>query len=154
LPLTHEDLKAFLADRDVNFKIYLHEETYSAEKASKVLGKDLKKVVKTVVFVDEKRNPLLVIMPGHRKVNQNKLAKLLGKKKLRLAKPEEVLEATGYEAGAVPPVGHKNEILTILDEELLELDRVSAGGGSVNATLEISPRDIVTLQHAKIMRVP
>lgn len=154
MPLTHEDLKAFLSTKSVGFQIYLHEETYSAKKASKILGKDIKKVAKTVVFVDEKRAPLLVIMPGHRKVNQNKLAKLLGKKKLRLAKPEEVLEATGYEAGAVPPVGHKDEILTILDEELLELDRVSVGGGSVNATLEISPKDIVTLQHAKVMSVP
>lgn len=154
MPLTHEDLRAFLAAKGVDFQIYLHEETYSAEKASKVLGKDIKKVAKTVVFVDEKRSPLLVIMPGHRKVNQNRLAKLLGRKKLRLARPEEVLEATGYEAGAVPPVGHKGEIPTIMDEELLELDRVSAGGGSVNATLEISPRDIAALQHAKIMSVP
>ena len=154
MPFTHEDLRKYLERLNIKHKILMHEETYSAKKASAVLGIDLSKIAKTIVFIDENNEPLLVIMPGTRRVNQNRLAKILGKKRIRLARPDEVLEFTGYEVGAVPPVGHIRPIRTIIDEELLKWDVVSAGGGSVNATLEISPKDIVKLQNAEVMKVP
>ncbi|MBO3840022.1 MAG: YbaK/EbsC family protein [Thermoproteota archaeon] len=154
MPLTSSDLEDFLKKLGVEYRIFLHGETYSAEKASKELGVSLEDIAKTIVFINERGEPLLVIMPGGYKVNQDKLAKTLGFKKLRLATPEEVLNHTGYEAGGVPPVGHLKPIPSIVEESLLSKDKVHAGGGAVNATLEISPRDIVRILNAKVMSVP
>lgn len=154
MPLSSKDLEEFLKNQNVVHKIFFHGETYSAEKASKELGIDIKQIVKTVVFVNERREPLIVVIPGDRKVNQDKLAKMFGFKKLRLATEEEVLINTGYEAGAVPPVGHIKQVPAVVDETLLTKEKVYAGGGAVNATLEISPADIVRLLNAKIMSVP
>jgi Cys-tRNA(Pro) deacylase len=152
--MSSEDLEAFLKNRNVEYKILFHGETYSAEKASRELGISLENVAKTVVFVNEKKEPLIVIVQGGRKVNQDRLAKMLGLKKLRLATGEEVLSHTGYEAGAVPPVGHVKQLPAVVDETLLSKEKVYAGGGAVNATLEISTADIVRILNAKIMRVP
>jgi Cys-tRNA(Pro) deacylase len=154
VPLTSNDLEAFLKRLNVEYRIVFHGETYSAEKASKELGVGLKDVAKTVVFVNEKGEPLIVVMPGGCKVNQDKLAKMLGFKKLRLATQEEVLNYTGYEAGAVPPVGHVKQIPAVVDETLLSREKVYAGGGAVNATLEMSPTIIVRILNAKVMSVP
>lgn len=154
MPLKSSDLEAFLKNTDVKYRIFFHGETYSAERASIELGVSLMDVAKTIVFVNENKEPLIVIMPGNRKVNQDKLAKTLGFKKLRLATPEEVLSHTGYEAGTVPPVGHVRQIPAIVDETLIQKEKVYAGGGAINATLEISPIDIVKILNAKIMRVP
>lgn len=154
MPLSSKDLESFLKNLNVEHKIFLHGETYSAEKASKELGISLEHVAKTVVFINEKKEPLIVVVPGDHKVNQDKLAKMLGFKKLRLATREEVLNHTGYEAGAVPPVGHMKQIPAVADETLLSKEKVYAGGGAVNATLEISPADIVRLLKAKVMRIP
>ncbi|MCS7138545.1 MAG: YbaK/EbsC family protein [Crenarchaeota archaeon] len=154
MPLTSSDLENFLKKLGVEYRMLFHGETYSAEKASEELGISLENIAKTIVFINESGNPLLVIMPGGYKVNQDKLAKMLGFKKLRLATQEEVLNHTGYEAGGVPPVGHLKQIPSIIDESLLSKDRVHAGGGAVNATLEISPRDIVKILNAKVMSVP
>jgi len=154
MPLTSSDLEAFLKNVGVEYKIFFHGETYSAEKASRELGVSLEDIAKTLVFINEKGEPLLVIMPGGYKVNQDKLAKILGFKKLRLATQEEVLKHTGYEAGGVPPVGHLKPIPSIVEESLLSKERVHAGGGAINATLEISPKDIVRILNAKVMSVP
>ncbi|MGQ9479389.1 MAG: aminoacyl-tRNA deacylase [Thermoproteota archaeon] len=152
--LTSRDLERFLIERGVGHKLMLHGETYSAEKASIELGVSLSDIAKTVVFVNENREPLIVIMPGDRKVNQDKLAKMLGFRKLRLATAQEVLEHTGYEPGAVPPVGHRKKILAIMDESLISKNKIYAGGGAVNATLEISPRDVAKILDVKVIRVP
>ncbi len=154
MPLSSKDLEAFLENRKVNYRIFFHGETYSAEKASRELGVCLDQVAKTVVFVNEKSEPLIVVVPGGRRVNQDRLAKALGFKKLRLATGEEVLSHTGYEAGAVPPVGHVKQLPAVVDETLLSREKVYAGGGAVNATLEISPVEIVRLLNAKVIKVP
>ncbi|NHV99616.1 MAG: YbaK/EbsC family protein [Thaumarchaeota archaeon] len=154
MPLSSRDLEVFLESRSVKHRILFHGETYSAEKASRELGISLEQVAKTVVFVNENKEPLIVVVPGGRRVNQDKLAKTLGFRKLRLATEEEVLNHTGYVAGAVPPVGHVKQVLAIVDESLLSKEKVYAGGGAVNATLEISPIDIVRLLNARVMKVP
>ncbi|MGQ9597387.1 MAG: aminoacyl-tRNA deacylase [Thermoproteota archaeon] len=152
--MTSADLQTFLKNLGVEHKILFHGETYSAEKASRELGVSLTDVAKTVIFVNENGGPLIVVMPGGRKVNQGKLARTLGFKKLRLATPEEVLNHTGYEIGSVPPVGHLRSILAVVDEALILKEKVYAGGGALNATLEISPTAIVKILNARIMKVP
>ncbi|MGB9718514.1 MAG: aminoacyl-tRNA deacylase [Thermoproteota archaeon] len=154
MPLSSNDLQVFLKNRNVKHRVLFHGETYSAEKASRELGIGLERVAKTVVFVNEKKEPLIVVVPGGRRVNQDRLAKILGFKKLRLATGEEVLSHTGYEAGAVPPVGHLKQLPAVVDEALLSMEKVYAGGGAVNATLEISPVDIVRLLNARVVSVP
>jgi prolyl-tRNA editing enzyme YbaK/EbsC (Cys-tRNA(Pro) deacylase) len=81
------------------------------------------------------------------------MAKILGYKKLRLATPEELRNITGYEPGTLPPVAHKQNIRTVLDEDVIDEDYVYAGGGSLGSSLKISPKDIARLQNALILKV-
>ncbi len=151
--LTANDLAEFLKRAGVNYEILYHGETYSAEKASKVLNVDIKSVAKSVLFMSDTETPVLVVLRGDKRVSQNRLAKELGFKKLRLATEEEVVKTTGYRPGAVPPVAHKSKILTVVDRDLNELEYVFCGGGSVGATLKIRVSDIIKLQDAKVMDV-
>lgn len=151
--LTANDLVEFLKRNGVQYEILYHGETYSAEKASKVLKVDIKSVAKSVLFMTDLGTPVLVVLRGDKRVSQNRLAKELGFKKLRLATEEEVVAATGYRPGAIPPVGHKSKILTVVDRELNGLEYVFCGGGSVGATLKIRVNDIIKLQDAKVMDV-
>ncbi len=57
---------------------------------------------------------------------------------------------TGYEAGALPPVGHKKPIKTIIDSKVMTLEKVFGGGGEINALLEINPIDVKRLTNAKL----
>jgi Cys-tRNA(Pro) deacylase len=120
-----------------------HVKTVSA--AVKNLGVDPGRIVKSVVFIDDSGSPVVVLVQGNRRVSEVKLARLLGAKWVRIAKPEEAKRHTGYEVGALPPVGLPEGVRVVIDEQVMGLERVYGGGGDVNALLEISPQDIQRL---------
>lgn len=126
------------------FEATLHEglpRVHTVREAAEVLGVPEAAVAKTVVF-DHDGTPLAVLAPGDAKVRDRLIAVHLGttRNALRMAKPDQVLEWTGYPVGGVPPVAHANVLRILMDERLLELDRAIFGGGSDAALLELEPR--------------
>ncbi|RLF87708.1 hypothetical protein DRN43_07125, partial [Thermococci archaeon] len=107
-----------------------------------------KQIIKSLIFISEKE-PLLVIVDGDSKVSLEKLKNIFGD--VRLAKPKEVKELTGYEVGGIPPVGIA--LRTIVDPKVLENDYVIGGGGSIDKLMKISPKKIVEHQRAEIIDV-
>jgi len=86
---------------------------------------------------------------GESKVDLDKLAKIFGK--VRFATPEEVKRITGFEAGAVPPVGVK--VKTVVDPKVLENKFVISGGGRIDKLSKLTPEKIVEYQKAIIVDV-
>ena len=120
----------------------------TVEQAVKATGSNPKQIIKSLLFISEKE-PVLVIVDGESKVDLNKLAKIIGK--VRLATPEEVKQITGFEVGAVPPVGV--EVKTIVDPKVLENKFVIGGGGRINRLSKLNPEKIVEHQRAIIVDV-
>lgn len=149
-----EDLRRFLRERGVEAEIVEVGEAWSSAAAAGSLGVPLDAVAKTVVFVGDGGEPVLVVLPGGRRVDQRGLARALGYRRLRLARREEVLGATGYEPGAVPPVGHARRVRVVVDRALLSREWVYAGGGSPRHLLRIRPADIVGLAGGEVVDVP
>lgn len=83
-------------------------------------------------------------------MDEKKLLVVCGARDIFLAPSEEVKRFTGYEVGALPPVGHKILIRTLIDPKVMTFDRVYGGGGEVNTILEIAPDDIKRLSNAKV----
>jgi len=128
--------------------------TLTSAQAAQALGVGRDRIAKSVLFIDERGSPLLVVVGGLKKVSQGRLATMLGLKRTRLATRDEVLRITGYPAGGIPPVGHATRIRTVVDRELLSRDFVFAGGGSEEHMVRIRPADIAKLQRAEILNVP
>ena len=148
-----DDLRRFLEERGVEAEIVEAGEAWSSAEAARSMGVSLGDVAKTVVFVGD-GEVVLVVLPGDARVDQKRLARLLGYRRLRLARPEEVEAATGYRPGAVPPVGHRGGVSVVVDRALLERRWVYAGGGSERHLLRIRPSDIVALTGARVVDVP
>nr|WP_206205830.1 YbaK/EbsC family protein [Thermococcus sp. Bubb.Bath] len=120
----------------------------TVEQGVQETGASPRQVIKSPVIISEK-GPLLVIVDGESKVSMEKLGKLFGK--CRFAKPKEVKELTGYEAGGVPPVGIP--LRTIVDSKVLENEYVVGGGGAIDRLLKIRPQKIVEYQKAEVLDV-
>jgi prolyl-tRNA editing enzyme YbaK/EbsC (Cys-tRNA(Pro) deacylase) len=75
----------------------------------------------------------------------------VGRKKVKLADPERVLNETGYPVGGMPPFGHRSPLPTLLDRRALEKELVFAGGGSDRTLLRISPEEILRAAQAKVL---
>ena len=75
----------------------------------------------------------------------------LSKKRLRIATPEEVLAATGFEVGGVPPVGHHVPLRTLVDASLARFDTVWAAAGSGHAVFPIAYRRLLDVTSGQVL---
>lgn len=87
---------------------------------------------------------VVAITDGTRRVDEAKLADVLGidPNALRTASPDEIKEVLGWSIGGVPPFGYDTDVRTVLDEHLLEHDRVWGGAGTPESMIAVSPERI------------
>lgn len=128
--------------------IILNELVKTVEQAAKATGSKPENIIKSLVFIGEKE-PVLVIVPGHKKVDLSKLKSIVGR--CRLARPDEVERLTGFTVGGMPPVGVP--LRTIVDKSLLDKDVVIGGGGDINKLCRIDVKKIIEYQKAEVYEV-
>lgn len=144
-------LESYLQSNGIKFRILRFSgRTITVDDAVKQLGVSRERIIKSILFVDEKGLPVLAIVTGDRRVSESKLSKVCGAETLRKARPRAVRNLTGYEVGALPPLGHKKMIRTFIDSKVMEKKTVFGGGGNVNRLLEIDPKDIKRLTNAEV----
>lgn len=147
-------METYLQKCGINARILTFEKhTMTVEHAEKQLKMSRENIIKSMLFVDEKGVPILAIVTGDRRVSEKKLTKVCGAQKVKIARPRAVKSLTGYEAGALPPLGHRKPIRTVIDPKVMAFERVYGGGGAINALLEISPVDVKRLSNAEVADV-
>jgi prolyl-tRNA editing enzyme YbaK/EbsC (Cys-tRNA(Pro) deacylase) len=124
------------------------EGTPTADAAAKAVGSSRAQIVKSLVFVCDGR-PTLALVPGDRRADENKVAAAAGARYARVARPDEVLAATGFEPGGVAPFPAPGISQVLLAQELLVHDRVWIGAGSERHMAGLSPHDLSRLTQAR-----
>jgi prolyl-tRNA editing enzyme YbaK/EbsC (Cys-tRNA(Pro) deacylase) len=124
------------------------EGTPTADAAAKAVGSSRAQIVKSLVFVCDGR-PVLALVPGDRRADETKVATAAGCRAARVARPDEVLAATGFEPGGVAPFPAPGISQVLMAEELLAHDRVWIGAGSERHMAGLSPVDLLRLTEAR-----
>jgi len=144
-------IKRYLDGHGVNYRLHVvGGPTMTAEDAATQLHVPLETIIKSILFTDEKQTPILAILTGDKRADRKKLAFVVGASKVRIGTPEVTKEFTGFEVGVMPPVAHKNRILTVIDQKVMSFGKVYGGSGTAEALMEIDPRDIARLADAKV----
>lgn len=144
-----ERVAKFLRESGTEARIEeFREGTPTARDAAEAVGCELRQIVKSLVFTCDERI-LLVLIPGDRRADAAKVAAAGGCAKARVAGAEQVVEATGFEPGAVAPFPVKKVDRVFVDRSLLSLDRVWIGAGSVRHMAALAPADLVRLARAE-----
>lgn len=139
--LTPDDLERYIREHGIEAELLRDVgDTATVEGAAAALGVPPESIVKTLVFLVDGR-PVVYITHGTQRVDPRILARHfgVGRKKVRLADPQTVLELTGYPAGGVPPFGHRTPLPTLIDARVLALPVVYAGGGDDHTMMRITP---------------
>ena len=63
------------------------------------------------------------------------------------------MPATGYRAGGVPPIGHRQPLQVVIDRRVFDHDVVYGGGGDEWHMLRLEPRVIQRLTGARVADV-
>jgi Cys-tRNA(Pro) deacylase len=124
------------------------EGTPTAGAAAKAVGSSRAQIVKTLLFVCDGR-PTLALVPGDRRADEAKVAAAAGARRARVAQPDEVLAATGFEPGGVAPFPAPGVSQVLISGELLAHDRVWVGAGSERHMAGLAPLDLVRLAQAR-----
>jgi Cys-tRNA(Pro) deacylase len=149
-PESVERVAAVLRERAVDARLEEFEDgTPTAEAAARAVGCDPGEIVKTIVFVCDGR-PVLALVPGDRRADAAKVAAAAGAGYARMARPEEVLAATGFQPGAVAPFPAPHVARVLLERELLQHETLWAGAGSSQHMVGLAASDLLRLSRAEI----
>ncbi len=119
---------------------YTHEPVHTSQEAAEVRRMKLSEGAKAIVlFADGK--PIMVTVPGDRKIDFKSFKALYKIKDLRMATPDEVLGITSVPIGAVPPFGHIFGIPLYADAAIRQNQSVSFNAGLHTKSIRMAEAD-------------
>ena len=142
----HDALRARGVEHEI---IQLPSSTRSAELAAEALGVPVSWVVKSLVFMADEQ-PVLALVDGEATVDTEALSRELGAREVTLAPAREVQDITGYEPGAVPPIGLETDLPVLADPAVFAPEVVYCGGGTTSAMVRIRAADLERLLAARL----
>jgi prolyl-tRNA editing enzyme YbaK/EbsC (Cys-tRNA(Pro) deacylase) len=119
----------------------------TAQEAADSLGVQLGQIAKSVIFKRKEDGvAVLVVTSGDRRVDEKKVATLVGK--VGRADADFVKAHTGFSIGGVSPVAHLNPPVTLLDQDLWRFDEIWAAAGHPHGVFRLRPQDLPDLTQA------
>jgi len=122
----------------------LDDSARTAAQAADQLGVEVAQIANSLLFAADGA-PLLVMASGGHRVDTTKVAELVGATKVRRADPDFVRTHTGFAIGGVAPLGHPEQIRTVVDRDLAQYDVLWAAAGHPNAVFPTTYAELVTL---------
>jgi prolyl-tRNA editing enzyme YbaK/EbsC (Cys-tRNA(Pro) deacylase) len=107
---------------------HLPDSARTAATAAAQLGIEVGAIANSLVF-DVGGDPLLVLTSGAHRVEEARVASLLGVPAITRATPDFVRRHTGQAIGGIAPLGHPEPIGTLVDIELARYEQVWAAAG-------------------------
>ena len=92
-------------------------------------------------------------MTSSREINENKIKKIINKKDVSMANPEDVKSQTGYTIGGVSPIGHLKQIEIIIDNSLERFNELFAAAGHPNCVFKINFTNIQKITNGKVENI-
>lgn len=127
--------------------------TRTANEAAATIGCEVAQIVKSLIFCTSKgQQAVLILASGVNRVNEKVIEKHLGEK-IEKADAEFTREVTGFTIGGIPPIGHKQKIMTFIDQDLLKFDELWAAAGMPNAVFNLKSKDLVSLTEGRVVSI-
>jgi len=144
-----------LRQHQVTFVPHLYDwEPRGGTRASaEALGVDEHAVVKTLIFEDDQRRPLCVLMHGDREVSAKNLARQLGVKSVAPCAPEVADRHSGYQVGGTSPFGLRRAMPIYLERTIADLPAIYINGGARGFLVELAPVELVRVLAPELVDV-
>ena len=105
-------------------------------------GIEPQSVVRSVVFKTSSDKFVLLAIAGGGRADWGMLRSHLSERKCRMAELDEVLEATGYMVGAVPPIALPPNIKILVDNSVKNYETVVMGSGVLGFAISLKSSDL------------
>ena len=139
----------------IPYEVVEHDQAFGAASEADAAGVRPENAAKSILLNDGEGYRLVAIQASGR-LDLGKVRDLLeiSRAKLRLVTEDEMAaDFSGFELGAIPPLGELLPAPEIVDRRLLEHDRVLCNGGDHTHSVLLDPNDIVRVSGAQVADV-
>jgi Cys-tRNA(Pro) deacylase len=133
--------------------LYVWEPRGGTAASAQHLGVDEHQVVKTLIFEDEAKRPLCILMHGDREVSAKNLARQLGVKSVAPCAPVVADRHSGYQVGGTSPFGLKRAMPICCERGIDALPLIYINGGARGFLVGIKPADLMRVLEPRLVEV-
>ena len=140
---------------NISYSIIPHSrQVYTTEEAANERGVRVEQIVKCMIVKSSSDKFYIVLIPGHRKLSLKSFAKYVNEKKVFMANKEDAERITGYQVGAISPIGINKEKMEIyMDKEILSEENIALSAGRADAGILMRSKDLHRLLSADLIEV-
>lgn len=116
-------------------------------------GIDEHHIYKTLVLSGPTTGPLVGVVPIDNHLDEKKLAKASGNKKVDMVPLKNLLKTTGYVHGANTPVGiyEKHHYPIFIDQVAKEQGDIYVSSGKIGRSVKVNAEELAKLVHAQFV---
>jgi len=144
-----------LRQHQVEFTAHLYtwEPRGGTRASAEHLAVDEHQVIKTLIFEDDAKKPLCILMHGDREVSARNLARQIGRKSVAPCAPEVADRHSGYQVGGTSPFGLKRPMTIYCENTIVGLPRIYINGGARGFLVGIDPRELLRVLKPTLVEV-
>ncbi len=143
----------YLKSKKIEFEplFYKYIEHGGTKESSKQLGIKENRIIKTLIFEDDNKKPLIVLMNGDYDVSIKQLARIIKVKKVELADEARAQKYTGYRVGGTSPFGVRQKMRVYAQKDIFDYEKIVINGGQRGFLIEIQTKDLKELLDAEVV---
>ncbi len=132
-----------LDELHIPYRLFVHSgPVHLLEQAARERQQLSDQVIRSIVFRLGKDEFLMVLIAGDRQIAWPALRRYLGQSRLTMATEDEVRRVTGYERGAVAPLGLPRPMRILVDESVFTHEEISLGSGARGTAVIMTSSDL------------
>ncbi len=145
----------FLNGQNIAFSchLYPYEEHGGTAHSAHCLGVDEHCVIKTLIMEDDRRQPLIVLMHGDRRVSIRELARQRGARSIIPCDPAVANRHSGYLVGGTSPFATRKAMPVCMEASILALPLIYLNGGKRGFLIGLAPADVQRLLQPTLVQV-
>jgi len=145
-----ERLEQYLRENDVPFEAMTHKQAYTMPEVAAALHLSGRQVAK-VVIVKADGDMVMLVVPSPHRLDFASVRKMLGAKKVSLAKEEEFANLfPDCATGAMPPFGNLYDVPVWVEQALAEQGDIVFRVGTHRDTMKVAYADFARLAQPKV----
>lgn len=122
--------------------LYAYEERGGTAVSSRELGVEEHQVIKTLVFEDDSKRPMVVLMHGDAQVSAKALARAIGARSTGPCDPATAEKHSGYKVGGTSPFGLRKAMTVYAESTIRDLPRLYINGGARGYLVSLTPGEL------------
>jgi len=117
------------------------------------LGVDEHTIIKTLIFEDDCKRPLVVLMHGDKQVSTRQLARCLNVKSITPCTPQIATKHSGYQVGGTSPFGMRRSLPVYMQTSILELPHIYINAGRRGFLVKLRTADLQRVLQVSLVDV-